>query len=329
MNHHRFVATGEVPPVAAEILSPYGPIQVAPEPSEQNLIPWMSNTIGLIVRGDTPITRRIIEAGASLRVIGRSGVGYDNVDIDAATARGIPVVYTPGASSRAVAEGAMAFLLSLAKRLPELDRETRAGEWKIRDHTRIGDLQGFTLGLVGLGRIGKEIVSLARAFDMRVLAYDPYVQGDTLEGVEADLVHLDLLFAESDYIVLVAPLTEETRGIVTRSLLNAVKPGAIIANVGRGALFESLDAVYEALQADKLAGVGMDVFPEEPPDVSHPIFSHPRTLFTPHALGLSVAASRNIFVMMSKGMREVLEGRKPQNVVNPEVFGVHREAKSQ
>jgi D-3-phosphoglycerate dehydrogenase / 2-oxoglutarate reductase len=281
----------------------------------------------LIVRGDTQISRRVVDAGERLRVIGRSGVGCENVDVAAATSRGIPVVYTPGASSRAVAEGAMTFMLALAKRLTELDYKTKSGQWSFRDNIRVYDLQGATLGIVGLGRIGQELANLARPFGMRILAFDPYVPKDQANEIATELVDLDSLFSQSDFIVLVAPLTKETTGMVNRCRLDLLKPGAILINVGRGALLESLDVVLEALENGKLAAVGMDVFPTEPPDVSHPIFLHPNMLCTPHAIGLSILATQNIFQMMSEGMAAVLDGRMPENVINPEVFHTSTEAK--
>jgi phosphoglycerate dehydrogenase-like enzyme len=290
-------------------------------------MPLVSNAIGLIVRGNTKISRRVVEAGERLRVIGRSGVGCDNVDVTAATARGIPVVYTPGAASRAVAEGAIAFVLALAKRLLELDVKTKAGHWRDRDRIPVHDLQGATLGIVGLGRIGRELARLAKPFGMRLLAFDPYVMPEQAKEVETELVSLEYLFSESDFVVLVAPLSKETKGIVNRSLIDSIKHGAILVNVGRGGLLESLDIVFEALEKGRLSAVGLDVFSEEPPDISHPLFSHPRLLCTPHILGLSVSATQNIFRMMSEGMAAILDGKIPPNIVNPEVFQKNQHAK--
>jgi D-3-phosphoglycerate dehydrogenase / 2-oxoglutarate reductase len=320
----RFVSTGPVPPLVQQILKPFGRVEIAPSTDEKSLILLMTNTTGLIVRGVTKISARVIESAKDLRVIGRSGIGCDNVDVAAATARGIPVVYTPGAGARAVAEGAVAMLLTLAKRLPDLDASTKRGEWQTRQ-TRIDDMEGAVLGIVGLGRIGKELAAITRAFDMRILAYDPYLREHDAAEAGVKLVELDLLFAESDFICLHAPLTEETQGMVNSRRLNLVKPTAVIVNLARGGLFESLDVVYEALLAGKLSGVGMDTFPSEPPDISHPIFSHPAVLCTPHVLGLSVGATKKIFTMMSEGMAIVLQGGTPQNVINPEAFREHAE----
>jgi D-3-phosphoglycerate dehydrogenase / 2-oxoglutarate reductase len=315
-----FVATGSVPAIAEEILQKFGDISVAPEPTEDILISLVPEAIGLIVRGGTLVSRKVVEAGKCLRVIGRSGVGYENVDVAAATELGIPVVYTPGAGFNAVAEGALAFMLALAKRLPDLDRITKGGQWKDREGVRIEDLHGATLGVIGFGRIGQQLARLVGSLTMRILTFDPYIGKEVAATVGAEIVGLDYLFSQSDFIVLSAPLTTETRGIVSRRNLDCVKPTAILINVSRGDLLESLDLVYEALQSRKLAAVGLDVYPHEPPDVSHPIFSHPNVLCTPHVLGLSVRSKENIFRVMSEGMADVLEGKRPANVVNPEVF---------
>jgi phosphoglycerate dehydrogenase-like enzyme len=319
-SHSGFLATGPVHPITNDILNRFGPIRVTHESSEDALVPLMAGAIGLIVRGNTPVSRRVVEAGEQLRVIGRSGVGCDNVDLAAATARGIPVIYTPGAASRAVAEGAMAYLLALAKRLTELDAKTKSGHWRTRDQMQVYDLQGATIGIVGLGRIGQEFASLLKPFEMRVLASDPYVPIKQAERVGAELVDLERLFSESNFVVLVAPLTKETRGIVNRRLIELMKPRSVLINVGRGALIESLDVLFDSLKNGNLGAVGLDVFPDEPPDVSHRLFSQPNFLCTPHILGLSVSATRNIFRMMSEGMAAILDGKVPSNVVNPEVF---------
>ncbi|HEX4426470.1 MAG TPA: hydroxyacid dehydrogenase [Terriglobales bacterium] len=323
------MATGPVPPITRDILGRFGAIYVAPETSEQSLISVVGDAIGLIVRGNTPVSRRVVEAGKYLRVIGRSGVGCDNVDVAAATELGIPVVFTPGAASRAVAEGAMAYTLALAKHLNELDQRTKAGDWESRDQIQVFDLQGATLGIIGLGRIGQDFARLLQPFGMRVLAFDPYVPSERAKDVSVELVELDTLFTQSDFVVLVAPLTNETQGIVNRSRIASMKTGAILINVGRGKLLESLDIVFEALESGKLSAAGLDVFLEEPPDVSHPLFSHPKLLCSPHILGLSVSATQSIFKMMSDGMAAVLDGKMPANVINPDVFQMHPARKEQ
>jgi D-3-phosphoglycerate dehydrogenase len=320
MPNHRIVSTGHISPLAAEVLGRFGRIEVAPKTDEKSLISLMGGTIALLVRGVTQISANVIESAHDLQVIGRTGTGYENVDIAAATRCGIPVVFTPGAGARSVAEGAMAMILSLVKRMPELDRKTRNGEWNSRDKLVIGDLHGAVLGIIGLGRIGREVAHLARAFDMRIIACDPVISKQGVQPAGVELVELNELLKTSDVISIHAPLTNETRGMLDRKRIGLIKKGAILVNLARGGLMESLDVIHEALNSGQLAAVGLDVYPTEPPDISHPIFSHPNTMLSPHAMGLSVKSSEAIFSMASKGMAEVLEGRIPPNVVNPEVF---------
>jgi D-3-phosphoglycerate dehydrogenase len=208
----------------------------------------------------------------------------------------------------------------LVKRLPELDQKTRSGQWQARDTTVIGDLQGAVVGIIGLGRIGGHVARLLRAFDAHVICYDPVISKDAAAAVGAELVDLEPLLSQSDIISLHAPMGPQTQGMINRKSLSLVKKGAIFVNLARGGLMESLDVVLEALNSGQLSAVGLDVFPVEPPDTSHPIFQHPRVVCTPHALGLSVKGAQAIFEMASRGMAEVLEGRTPENVVNPEVF---------
>lgn len=322
MSQGRIIATARVLPVAHEILSRYARIEVASATDENSLVSMMDGAIGLIVRGVTPITRRVIVAGTNLRVIGRTGVGYDNVDINAASECGIPVVFAPGAGSKAVAEGALSMLLALAKRLPQLDKKTRAGEWEARDEISMGDLYGATLGLVGLGRIGSEVARLANAFGMNIVGYDPAVSEATAKSMCVRLTDLESLLKESDFISVHAPLNEQTRSMFDARRLALVKRGAILVNLARGGLVDSLDLLNEALESGRLSGVGLDVFPNEPPDVSHPIFRRTDVICTPHCMGLSVKAAHATFTMVSQGMVEVLSGGTPKNVANPQVYSL-------
>jgi D-3-phosphoglycerate dehydrogenase len=316
----RIVATGPVPTMAREVLSPFASIEVAASTDESSLISLVQDAIGLIVRGVTPISRRLIESGKELRVIGRTGAGYDNVDIGAATEHGIPVVFAPGAGTRAVAEGALLMLLALAKRLRELDHKTRVGRWAAREEVSIGDLYGATLGIAGLGRIGSQVSRLAQAFGMIVIAYDPCVNEKVAAANGAKLVSFDELLGTADFISLHAPLNEQTRGMIDAERLRLVKRGAVLINLARGGLMPDLDVLYQALESGTLSGLGLDVYPTEPPDTSHPIFRRADVLCTPHCMGLSSRAARATFTMVSEGMAEVFLGRVPNNVVDPRVF---------
>jgi D-3-phosphoglycerate dehydrogenase / 2-oxoglutarate reductase len=300
------VATGPVPPVAEELL---GEIVVAAPGELGSLLPEAEV---LIARGGVLVTAETIAKAPRLRVIGRSGVGFSEVDVEAATRRGIPVVLAATAGAQAVAEGALALLLTLAKRLPELDRMVKDGRWAERDSADVRDLHGAELGILGYGRIGRRLEVLVAPFELRVRFHDPYVDGGV--GIEE-------LFGESDFVSIHAPLTAETRGIVDARLLEHARPGLLLVNLARGALVRSPDDLLAALESGRLGGVGLDVFEPEPPDTSHPLFAHPRVLCSPHALWRTPRALDGIFREMSEGVLAVLRGERPAGLANPELYG--------
>jgi len=294
-------------------------VELSPSPDEETLMGLCENTIGFVSRGVGAVTGRMIAACEDLKVIGRPGAGYDTVDIAAATARKIPVVYAP-VGGFAVAEGALAMLMTLVKRIPECDKAVRAGRWTDRFHLTTGDMTGHTLGIMGLGRIGSHLAKLVRPFEMTVLAHDPYVAKDVAGGLGVELVDLDRLLAESDYISMHMPLNDETRGLINADRIASIKKGAILVNTSRGDTIESLDILADALEAGQLTAVGLDVYPGEPPDASHRIFEDQRCLCAPHVLGVSVLAMQRIYRTMARGMVAVFHGRRPEFCVNPEVF---------
>jgi len=319
------VATGPVDAGAASILAPYGTLTVAASGDEAAMLPHMSRALGLIVRGGGVATRAMIDAAPNLRVIGRSGVGYDSVDIGAATARGIPVVYVPGMGARAVAEAGVTLILALAKNLFWWDRQTRTGHWQARFHSQPGDVAGSVIGIVGLGNIGVTLAELLAPFHARLLAYDPLVPAEKASPLGVELTTFEHLLENSDFVSLHAPLTAQTRGMISRRALERMKKGAYLINLARGGLIESLDVLYEFLQKGKLAGVALDVFEPEPPDHRHPIFAEPNVIVSPHALGMTVGTMRDIFASMASDMAAVLDGRKPRFVVNPEARSTSKE----
>jgi D-3-phosphoglycerate dehydrogenase len=246
-----------------------------------------------------------------LRVVARTGVGVERVDLDAATARGVAVVITPGAGTAAVAEGAIAMAMHLVKRFGRLTTLVRSGQWAARGTVSVGDLSGSVLGVVGYGRIGQRAAVLGAALGMKVLAYDP------VSEPPADVRCADLqdLVSRSDVITLHLPLLESTHHLVGPELLRHVKPGAVLVNCGRGGLTD-LDAVYGALQDGRLGGVGLDVFDPEPPE-HHPLFDHPDVVLTPHLMGMSRQASAATFTDAAQGILDVLTGHAPAAVANP------------
>ena len=320
VSHPKIVATGPIDSVAIDILRPFGKVLIAPNPREETILSLLHGTIGLIVRGEGRATAELIEKATDLKVIGRPGVGYDSVDIGAATRRKIPVVYTPGAGARAVAEASVTLMLALAKGIPYWDHQFKQGNWQSRYGRKPGDLDGATLGIIGFGRIGQTLAELARPFNMEILAHDPYQSPERFQQLGVDPVELNDLLSRSDFICLHALLTDQTRGIMNRERLNRVKPGAYLINLARGGLIESLDILYDALKEGTLAGVGLDVFEPEPPDFGHPLFKLPNCLTSPHSLGMSHRAMTRIFQSMAKDMAAVITGSRPRFLVNPEIY---------
>jgi phosphoglycerate dehydrogenase-like enzyme len=320
MTRVTIASTGPVDQVAVRILEPFGDIVCAQDGTEPALLAILGNAVGLIVRGDSRAGARVISAAPLLRVIGRTGAGYDSVDIEAATARGIPVLYTPGANARAVAEAAMALLLALAKKLVYWDGELKAGNWRSRYGVRSADLEGAVLGILGFGSTGRILAELARPFRMTVLAHDPYADRQAAAGLGVHLTGLHDLLARADYVSLHVALTAETRGMIDRAAVALMKPGACLVNLSRGGVIESLDVLHEALTSGRLSGVGLDVFDPEPPDVRHPLFGLPQCLASPHALATTPRAMENIFRILAEDMASFFRGERPRWVVNPVVL---------
>jgi phosphoglycerate dehydrogenase-like enzyme len=312
--------SGPIREVAVKILEPYGEIVVAEDSSEATLLPILRGAVGLVLRGDGIGSKNVIETATDLKVIGRSGVGYDKVDIQVANARRIPVIITPGANSQAVAEAALTFMLALCKKMIHWDAQLKQGNWRSRFEQSSGDLEGATLGIIGFGRIGRKLAVLIRPFGMTVLTYDPFVTAEKARALDVALVELDELLQRSDFVSIHALLNENTQGLINKTRLSLMKPGAFLINLARGGIIENLDILFEALSNGQLAGVGLDVFDPEPPDVSHPIFKLDSCLTSPHAICMSSRAMYTSFKMMAEDMAAVLEGRQPRFVANPEVL---------
>jgi phosphoglycerate dehydrogenase-like enzyme len=278
------------------------------EPSETDI----AHAAGAIVRADAIVDAAFLARAPLLRVLARTGVGVDHVDVSAATARGIPVVITPGSGTRAVAEGVFALALHLVKHLGLSTDLIRNGRWADRSQLVMGDLDGAAIGIIGYGRIGRRVAELATAFGMRVLAYDPF-SPPPLEIAAPDAAELA---SASDIVTLHAPLTEETHHLVDEAFLNRLRPGTILINCGRGGLVD-LDAALAALEAGQLGGVGLDVFENEPPE-HHALFDHRDVVLTPHLMGMTRRAAAATFVDAARGVADVLAGRRPAAVANPE-----------
>ena len=267
----------------------------------------------LLVRSQVKVDASLIEAGTKLVVIGRAGVGVDNVDLDAATRAGVTVVNAPTGNTIAAAEHTLALLMGLARRVAAADASVRRGEWQRAPFEGV-ELRGKTLGLIGLGKIGLAIADRARGLEMTVLGHDPYVTTEqaSLHGVE--LVDLDPLLARSDVISVHVPLTRATKGLIGRSTIAKMKPGAFVLNVARGGIVDEA-ALADGLRAGQVGGAAVDVFETEPPS-SSPLLDAPNTILTPH-LGASTAEAQvAVAVEVASGVLDVLDGRPARSAVN-------------
>jgi D-3-phosphoglycerate dehydrogenase / 2-oxoglutarate reductase len=273
----------------------------------------IARAAGAIVRAEFDVDRAFLDRAPRLRVLARTGVGVDRVDVAAATERGIAVVITPGSGTRAVAEGVIAMALHLVKRLSANTALVREGRWDERADpgSILGDLDAATIGIVGYGRIGRRVGELATAFGMRVLAYDPVAPPDGRERCDDP----DELVAASDVVSLHVPLTPATRHLADAGLIERMRPGSILINCGRGGLLD-LDAAHAALRAGRLGGLGLDAFDPEPA-VYHPVFDEPNVVLTPHTLGLSRRGTALTFADAAQGVVDVLAGRAPAAVADP------------
>jgi D-3-phosphoglycerate dehydrogenase / 2-oxoglutarate reductase len=306
----RIVATAAVPRVAREAFASLGEIEVDGTGD-------LASAEILIVRGGRLDAGSIARA-RGLRAIARTGAGYDNLDVAAATRARVPIVYAPETGSRPIAEGAVALMLAAAKRLRELGEIVSSrGAWDCRYDVMGLDLADACAGVIGVGAIGREVARMCAALGMEVVAHDPAASPPP--GIE--LVALADLLAKADVITLHCALTETTRGLVNREFLAAVKPGAVLVNAARGAVVESEDALAEALTSGRLSAVALDVHPSEPPRAGHRLYRDPRVIATPHSVGLTRRWNSEVFRALAAGVTTVLDGGRPPNLLNPEALG--------
>jgi phosphoglycerate dehydrogenase-like enzyme len=254
-------------------------------------------------------------AGESpLRLVARLGVGVDNIDVDACTAAGVLVTVTPDSVRRPMASGAMAFVLALAHRLPEMDRHVREGGWDRFAHVGLG-LRGRTLGIVGLGNVGRELATLASGFGLELVASDPFVS----QAAGVELRELDELLAEADFVVVTCPLTPETRHLLDARRLALMRPTAYLVNVARGPIVDGA-ALADALRRRAIAGAALDVFENEPPGSEDPLLALDNVILAPHAVGLTDELFRLGGESVSRAVLAVSQGRLPEFPLNPEAL---------
>lgn len=273
----------------------------------------LSDCEALIVRSAVKVTKDVLQKSPKLRVIGRAGVGVDNVDLDAATAAGVLVMNTPGGNAISVAEHTLALMLSMARSIPQASASTKSGKWEKKKFLG-NELRGKTLGVIGLGSIGREVVKRAKAFEMKVVAHDPYVSPQSAAALEVQLVPLPELYGQSDFITLHVALTPETDHMLNAAAFAAMKHGVRIVNCARGELIDP-KALSDALQSGIVAGASLDVFQKEPPG-EDPLFTNDNLLATPHIAGSTEEAQEIVGVRIVEQMVEYLQNGAAINAVN-------------
>ena len=278
-----------------------------------NLAATLPDADALIVRSAVDVNADVLRSAGKLRVIGRAGVGVDNIDLDAATKAGIAVMNTPGANAVAVAEHTLALMLALARHIVRADTTTRAGKWE-KKSLQGTELRGKTLGIVGLGRIGMEVAKRAKAFEMKLIAHDPFVAAAVARELDIQLADLDQVYAAADYLTLHVGLTPQTTGMINEQAIAKMKKGVRIINCARGELVNEADLV-PALQSKHVAGVALDVFHNEPPKNS-PLLAMGNVIATPHIAGSTNEAQDAVGVQIASQVREYLKRGVIQNAVN-------------
>jgi len=269
-----------------------------------------------ILARTAPFPARVLEAGKKLRVIGRHGIGYDNIDVAKATELGIWVTNAPESNAGSVAEFAMGCIIALARNFIRSDRETRAGNWLIRDKMVGSDLEGKVLGIAGLGKIGRRLARKASlGMEMKVIGYDPYLAPEAFPEYATPVATWEELFASSDFISLHMPGGEKNRGIVGRKEFSLMKKTAYLINASRGDVVNEAELV-EALKKGVIAGAALDVFAQEPPEKDNPLFSMDNVFLTPHNAALTREAMVRMALGAAQGIDEVLTGRRPTWPVN-------------
>ncbi|MCH8226100.1 MAG: phosphoglycerate dehydrogenase [Chloroflexi bacterium] len=309
----RILIADPIAPEGIDLLKTRAQVDIKHGLSPQELAEILGDYDALVVRSETKVTAEAIRSGKQLKVIARAGIGVDNIDIEAATSAGIAVVNAPTGNTVAAAEHTLALMLALARNIPSANQSLKEGEWRRSAFMGI-EVRNKTLGIAGLGRVGSEVARRAQSFGMRLLAYDPFVSPDYASRLSVELLTLDQLLAQSDFLTLHTPLSDGTHHMIGARELSLLKPGARIINVARGELIDE-EALLLALQSDRLAGVALDVFEHEPPGQS-PLLSHPKVVATPHLGASTQEAQREVAVEAAEQVLAVLDGEPARNTVN-------------
>ena len=273
----------------------------------------ISNYHGLIVRSATKVTSKIIDAASNLRVIGRAGSGLDNVDITAATKKGVVVMNTPGGNTITTAEHTIALMFALARQIPQATASMKQGKWEKKKFMGV-ELFNKTLGVVGIGNIGSQVAKRAQGFAMNVIAYDPFLSEEKAEAMGVERVSLEELFRRSDFITIHTPITVETRNMINKETIKKMKDGVRIINCARGGIINEKD-LYDALTEGKVAGAALDVFEKEPPE-NNPLLTLDNVISTPHLGAATKEAQENVAIAIAEQIADYLVRGTIRNAVN-------------
>jgi D-3-phosphoglycerate dehydrogenase len=312
----KVLVSDSLAPQGLEILEHARGLEVdyAPGLAPAELLERIRDAEGLVIRSGTKVTREVIERAEKLRVIGRAGIGVDNVDVGAATERGVVVVNTPSGNNVTTAEHAIALLVALARHIPQASASMKAGKWEKTAFTGM-ELSNRTLGVIGLGNIGRVVAQIAQGIGMRVIAYDPHLPEEIAAKLDIELVGLDDLYQRADALTVHVPKTKETTGLLGAEAFAKCRKGVLVVNAARGGIVDE-KALLAALESGQVGGAALDVFLAEPPPADDPLVRHPRVICTPHLGASTEQAQLNVAIQVAEQVRDYLVNGEIRNGVN-------------
>jgi glyoxylate reductase len=327
MSKPKVYITREIPEKGLKMIMEHFIVDIWPEygpPPKHVIIEKVRDADALVTLLSDKIDSEVFDAAPKLKIIAQMAVGYDNIDVEEATKRGIYVTNTPGVLTETTADFAWALLMAVARRVVEADRYVREGKWKVSWHPSMllgKDIYGATLGIIGAGRIGSAVARRAKCFNMKILYYDVVPNPQIEKETGARFVDLETLLKESDFITIHVPLTKETYRLIDAEKLKLVKNTAYIINTARGPVIDE-KALYEALKEGRLAGAALDVFEQEPISMDNPLLKLDNVILTPHIASASYETRSKMAEMVAENLIAFFEKRKPPNLVNPEVMKI-------
>ena len=293
--------------------------------TEEELLPLVKDASAMAVRSETKVTKAILEASPDMRIVGRAGVGVDNIEIEAATQNGVIVMNTPGGNTTATCELTFSMMMALARNIPQAHGSMSTGEWNRKAFKGV-ELYGKTLGILGMGRIGGEVARRAIAFGMRVMAYDPYITPSRAKALQVELASLEDIYAAADFITVHMPMTDETRGMLNKGTFATMKPSVRLLNCARGGIINEND-LCAALKEGKIAGAALDVYESEPLAEDSPLRNCPNLILTPHLGASTVEAQDNVGLEVAQGIADYLLHGSLMNSINMPSLDVQTSAK--